>query len=470
MTDFLDHRFLLSTPIAETLFESVRSLPIVDAHSHLDARELADNRRFDTITELWLGDDHYKWRAMRAVGVDERLVTGPEAEADPFERFEAWALTLEQLALNPLQVWSHLELRRCFGIDLVLTRSTAREIYDEANRQLAGRPVRDLLAPFGVAVLSTTDDPADPLTAHSELRKDPDPDLPLVVPTWRPDAAHRLLHTPAAWRQWTERLGDIEGVAVDSLESLLAALRSSWHRFAAMGARSSDHGLSALPASPRDQFAAAEAVRTVLGGVAPEPAGQDALVIEVITLAAELALEDDAVVQLHLGARRDTSPRLAAPLGSDVGADTVGGDPQGPGLFARLAALEHDQSLPRVVIYNANPADNALFATVAGAFARDDGRPAVRWGPAWWFNDNEQGMRNQLELLGAMGVLGTFVGMHTDSRSWLSMTRHELYRRVLCDVLGRGVADGTVPDDEALRALVVALCGQNARDLYGFGR
>jgi glucuronate isomerase len=469
VADFLDDRFLLSTTIAESLFDAVRSLPIVDAHSHLSARELAEDRRFDTITELWLDNDHYKWRAMRAVGVDERLITGP---SDPFDRFEAWATTLEHLALSPLQVWSHLELRRCFGIDLVLTRSTAREIFDEAHGQLAGRTVRDLLAPFGVAVLSTTDDPADQLAAHAHLRKDPDldPRLPLVVPTWRPDPAHRLLGEPAEWRRWTERLGDSEGVQVDSLDSLLAALRSSWRRFAGLGARSSDHGLSVLPAAPRDPAAAAEAVRRALRGVAPDPAGHDAVVVEVITLAAELALEDDAVVQLHLGAHRDASPRLAARLGSDAGADAIGGDRQAPGLFARLSALERAGSLPSTVIYNMDPADNALFATAAGAFARDDGRPAVRWGPAWWFNDHERGLRDQLELLGAMGVLGTFVGMHTDSRSWLSMTRHELYRRVLCDVLGGGVSRGTVPLDDALGALAVALCGQNALDLYGFGR
>jgi glucuronate isomerase len=291
-----------------------------------------------------------------------------------------------------------------------------------------------------------------------------------VVPTWRPDPAHRLLGEPAQWRLWTERLGDSEGVEVDSLDALLGALRSSWQRFVSLGARSSDHGLSALPATPRDPDTAAEAVRLALQGVAPDPAGHDAVLVEVITLAAELALEDDAVVQLHLGAHRDASPRLAARLGSDAGADAIGADPQGPGLFARLSALERSGSIPSTVLYNVDPADNALFATVGGVFARDDGRPAVRWGPAWWFNDHERGLRDQLELLGAMGVLGTFVGMHTDSRSWLSMTRHELYRRVLCDVLGQGVARGTVPQDDALGALAVALCGQNALDLYGFGR
>jgi glucuronate isomerase len=204
--------------------------------------------------------------------------------------------------------------------------------------------------------------------------------------------------------------------------------------------------------------------------VAPDQAGHDAVLVEVITLAAELALEDEAVVQLHLGAHRDASPRLATRLGSDAGADAVGGVPQGPGLFARLSALERAGSLPSTVLYNIDPADNALFASVAGAFARDDGRPAARWGPAWWFNDHERGMRDQLELLGAMGVLGSFVGMHTDSRSWLSMTRHELYRRVLCDVLGQGVSRGTVPPGEALSELALALCGDNALDLYGFDR
>jgi len=467
MADFLDDRFMLSTLTAESLFSSVGSLPVVDAHSHLDARELVDDRRFDTITELWLDHDHYKWRAMRAVGVDEELVTG---SSEPFARFEAWAGALEQLALSPLQVWSHLELRRCFGIDLVLTRSTAREVFDEANRQLAGRPVRALLAPFGVAVLATTDDPADPLASHAALRGDPDPHLPVVVPTWRPDPAHRLLGQPDAWRRWTERLGESEGVVVDSLDSLLAALRSSWQRFVALGARSSDHALPALPTPPRDRAAAAEAVRAALSGVAPGPAGHDAVVVEVLSLAAELALEDDAVLQLHLGTRRDVSPRLASLAGSDAGADAVGGDPQGPGLLARLAELERAGTLPSTVLYNADAADNQLFSTVAGAFGRDGGHPALRWGPAWWFNDHERGLRDQLELLAAQGVLGTFVGMHTDSRSWLSMTRHELFRRVLCDVLGQGVERGVVPDDDALRRLAVALCGQNALDLYRFGR
>jgi glucuronate isomerase len=465
VSGFLDDRFLLSTPTAEELFSLVGSLPIVDAHSHLEASELSEDRRFATITELWLDGDHYKWRAMRAVGFDERLISGP---ADPFDRFEAWATTLEQLALSPLQVWCHLELRRCFGIDLVLTHSTAREVFDEANRQLQSKTVRDLVARFGVAVLATTDDPGDDLAAHAALRADPDPRLPLVVPTWRPDAAHRLLGDAAAWKAWAERLGKREGCAVDSLDSLLDALRRSWRRFVALGARSSDHALAALPTGPRDRAGATRAVDEVLRGNAPDAAGRDAVVIEVLRLAAEMAVENDAVVQLHLGARRDASPRLAALLGSDAGADAVGDDPQGPGLFARLAELEQDGILSKTVLYNVSAADDALFSTVSGAFARDKGQPAVRWGPAWWFNDHEREIRDQLELLAAHGVLGTFVGMHTDSRSWLSFTRHELYRRVLCDVLGQGVARGVVPDDDALRRLAGALCGQNALDFYGF--
>ncbi|HEY6471490.1 MAG TPA: glucuronate isomerase [Acidimicrobiales bacterium] len=465
MAAFLDDGFLLSTPTADSLFSLVESLPIVDAHSHLDARELLEDRRFGTITELWLDGDHYKWRAMRAVGIDERLISGP---ADAFDRFEAWAGTLEQLALSPLQVWSHLELRRCFGIDVVLTRATAREVFDEANVQLKSRTVRELVAPFHVKVLATTDDPGDDLAAHAALREDADPRLPAVVPTWRPDPAHRLLGEPAAWKAWAERLGKSEAGSIDSLEALLDALRSSWRRFVALGARSSDHALAALPARPRDRATAARVIGDVLRGVAPDGAGQDAVAVEVLTLAAELAVEDGAVVQLHLGARRDASPRLAALLGSDAGADAVGGDPQGPGLFTRLAELEAAGHLPTTVLYNVNAADDALFSTVTGVFARDGGRPAVRWGPVWWFNDHERGIRDQLELLAAQGVLGTFVGMHTDSRSWLSFTRHELYRRVLCDVLGQGVARGVVPDDDALRRLAVALCGQNALDLYGF--
>lgn len=465
MLPFLDDGFLLSTPTAEALFARVQSLPIIDAHTHLDARELLEDRRFGTITELWLDGDHYKWRAMRAVGIDEQLISGP---SDPFDRFEAWAGTLEQLALSPLQVWSYLELRRSFGIDAVLTRATAREVFDAANDQLNRRTLREFLAPFDVQVLATTDDPGDDLAAHVTLRGDADARLPAVVPTWRPDPAHRLLCEPPAWNAWAERLAKTEASSIDSLDALLDTLRSSWRRFVGLGARSSDHALTALPAEPRDPVAAARAVSDVLSGTAPGQAAQDAVAAEVLTLAAELAVEDDAVVQLHLGARRDASPRLAARLGSDAGADAVGDFPQGPGLFTRLAEWEEAGQLPKTVLYNANDADNALFSTVTGVFARDAGQPAVRWGPAWWFNDHEQGIRDQLELLAAQGVLGTFVGMHTDSRSWLSFTRHELYRRVLCDVLGRGVGRGVVSDDEALRRLAVALCGQNAHDLYGF--
>lgn len=465
MSPFLDDHYLLSSPASEALFSLVESLPIIDAHSHLDAGELLEDRRFETLTELWLDGDHYKWRAMRAVGIEEQLVSGP---ADPFDRFEAWAKTLEHLALSPLQVWSHLELRRCFGIDTVLTRATASQIFEDVNVQLKSHSVRDLVAPFDVRVLATTDDPGDDLAAHTALREDSDPRLPAVVPTWRPDPARRLLPEPAAWNAWAERLGRSEVIKIDSLDALLEALRSSWRRFVALGARSSDHAFSALPAGPRDRDAAGRAVGDVLRGLAPETAGRDAVAIEVLTLAAELALEDDAVVQLHLGARRDASPRLANLLGSDAGADVVNGELQGPGLFGRLAELEEAGLLAKTVLYNVNAADDALFSTAAGAFAREGGQPAVRWGPAWWFNDHEGGIRDQLELLSAQGVLGTFVGMHTDSRSWLSFTRHELYRRVLSDVLGQGVTRGVVPDDDALHRLLTALCGQNALDLYGF--
>jgi len=466
-----DDDFLLSGETARALFHGVAEpAPVVDFHTHLSAADIAGDRRYETLTDLWLADDHYKWRAMRLAGVDEHLVTG---DADPWERFRAWAATVARLVGNPLQVWTHLELRRVFGIDLALTSDTAAEVWEEANRQLPRWSARKLLAHFRVTIVATTDDPGDDLVPHGRLREETGPTSLRMVPTWRPDSAHRLLGDPPAWNAWVDRLEASTGVTVKDLASLLDALGRSHARFASAGSRASDHGLECLPDQPPDTALADSTVRRLRWrGRQGEPASAGecrALEVEVVSLAARLAHAGDAVQQLHLGARRDISPRLLGAVGADAGADAVGDERQGPGLARFLATNEARGQLPRTVLYNLNPADNAVFASMAGSFSRAGVPSLVQWGPPWWFNDHEQGMRRHLRDLAQIGQLAGFVGMVADSRSFLSMSRHELFRRVLCDVIGRDVEGGRVPADlQGLSAIVRGICVDNAISYFGF--
>ena len=466
-TDFLHDDVLLTTHYARALYHDIAEhAPIVDVHNHLSPTDIADDRRWSTITDLWLGDDHYKWKAMRLAGYAEDVVSG---DADPWDRFSAWAATIPRTIRNPLYLWTHLELRRAFGIDLTLSPATAREIWQECNHQLEHRwSAQSLLRHFRVVAVATTDDPADTLKHHLDHRgamADP-----VMVPTFRPDAAFRLLDDPAAWCAWAARLSEVSGgIGVTDLDSLLGALRAAYVRFAAAGARASDHGLTSIPDRPRDPVAADAVIRSVVTGRSATEDERDTVALEVLTLSARLAHGDDAVLQLHLGPLRDVSPRVLAAAGRDAGADVMDDHRQARGLARLLGTLEAEDALPRTVIFNLNPADNLVFATMAGAFARPGVRSLVQWGPPWWFNDTEQGMRRGLDDLSQVGLLAHSIGMLTDSRSILSMTRHELFRRLLCDTLGRDIADGRIPDDRLwLNEVVAGLCVGNAVDHFGF--
>ena len=454
---FLNDDYLLSGETARVLFHEVAEhAPIVDLHNHLSPADIAGDRVYETLTDLWLGDDHYKWRAMRLAGFDEELITGG---ADPWEKFSAWAATLPRLIRNPLYVWSHLELRRVFGIDLLLGPETAGEIWEEANRQLPRWSAQALLAHFDVRAVATTDGPGDDLAAHRRAAGS----RMAMIPTFRPDGAHRLLDDPSAWNAWVDRLETATETTVDDLASLLDALTRSYRRFAAMGGRASDHGLEVLPDLPRDPSLADAVIRRVRAGGAATTAERDAVMLEVLALAARLAFADDSVLQLHLGPIRDVSPRLLTQVGQNAGGDAMGDERQAPGLARFLGGLERDGALPRTILYNANPADNALFATMAGAFSRPGVVSLVQWGPPWWFNDHEYGMRRQLDDLSQIGRLADFVGMVTDSRSILSMTRHELFRRILCDAIGGDVDEGRIPADIDWCSTVVRdICVDNA--------
>ena len=468
MPGFLHDDFLLTTETGRALFHgTAESAPIVDVHNHLSAADIATDRTWETLTDLWLADDHYKWRAMRLAGVGEQLITG---DADPWDRFTAWAETVPRTIRNPLYTWTHLELRRVFGIDVPLSPDTAREIWDETNRQLPHWTARTLLRRFNVRVVATTDDPADALAHHVSMRAEPKAsEQATMIPTFRPDAAHRLLDDPEAWQRWTERLAGTTGFAVTDLASLLEALRISYARMSLLGGRASDHGLARLPDVERDALAADRVVRRAVAGFAATAPERELVVLEVVALAARLAFTDDSVLQLHLGPLRNVSPRLLGEVGPDAGADVMGDERQANGLARFLGGLEHDGSLPRTVLYNLNPSDNALFAAMAGAFGRAGVSALVQWGPPWWFNDHEDGMRRQIDDLSQIHQLGGFIGMLTDSRSILSMTRHELFRRVLCDAIGADVDAGRIPADlDWLGSVVRDICVENAVRFFGF--
>ena len=470
LNTFLNNDFLLNSDVARQLFHEVAAdAPIVDVHNHLPSADIANDRVWTSLTELWLDDDHYKWRAMRLAGFDEQLITG---DADPWDKFVAWATTVQRSIGNPLYVWTHLELRRVFGIDVPLSPSSASEIYTEANRQLPAWSAQRLLARFRVRSVATTDDPSDDLCWHRRYVRDAPTSASAqtaMIPTFRPDSAHRLLDSPSPWNAWADDLASTTATNVDDLGSLLSALTSSYARFALLGGRASDHGLACLPDRPRDPALADAAIRAARARRAATTAEREVVLLEVVALAARLACADDSVLQLHLGPLRDVSPRLSRLVGRDAGADVMGDERQAPGLARFLGDLERDATLPRTILYNLNPADNALFAAMAGAFTKPGVASLVQWGPPWWFNDHETGMRRQLEQLGQIGQLAGFVGMLTDSRSILSMTRHELFRRVLCDVIGAEVEACRFPDHrEYLQVLVRDLCVDNAVRFFGF--
>ncbi len=466
---FLHDDVLLDTPTARALFHDVAEhLPIVDVHNHLAPGDIAADRRWSTITELWLGDDHYKWKAMRLAGFAEELVSG---DADPWDRFAAWAQTVPRTLRNPLYLWTHLELQRVFGIDIALSPATAKEIWQECNHQLATRwSARSMLRHFRVNAVATTDDPTSLLTEHREhLKHREQGNNVALLPTFRPDAAHRLLDDPARWNAWVALLEAATNEKVTGLDSLLSALSNSYAHMTSLGGRASDHGLASLPDCNRDPVAADTVIRAALNGRAASDGERALVLLEVVALSARLARLDDSVLQLHLGPLRDVSPRVLASAGRDAGSDVMGDDGQAPGLARFLGALEAEDMLPRTVIYNLNPADNLVFATMAGAYARPGVRSLVQWGPPWWFNDTEQGMRKGLDDLSQVGQLANFIGMLTDSRSILSMTRHELFRRLLCDVLGRDVESGRIPNDRVwLDGVVRDLCVGNAVEFFGF--
>ncbi len=465
-----DDTFLLSNDTARTLYhEHAAKMPIYDYHCHLPPKDLADNRKFANLFEIWLEGDHYKWRAMRTNGVDERYCTG---DADPYEKFLAFAKTVPHTIRNPLYHWTHLELKRYFGIDTLLNEGTAREVWDEANRQLASLDVKTILARFNVALIGTTDDPADDLALHQKLRAD-NPYDTAIYPAFRPDKAHALGDV-TAWNRYVDRLQAAAtapgagGPDCSTFEGFVDALRRRHAFFHAAGSRVSDHGLTHLPDATCSDAEARAIFDRARKGDQPSPADQDRFTAWLMLLFGRL--DDDAgwVKQLHLGAMRNNNGWALQHLGPDTGFDSIGDYPQGPGLSRYLGTLAAREQLPKTILYNLNPADNYLFATMAGNF-QDARHPGwLQFGSGWWFLDQKEGMTWQMNALSNLGLLTRFVGMLTDSRSFMSYPRHEYFRRLLCDLIGRDVEAGELPRDMDLLGRVVEdISFNNAKNYFG---
>jgi len=468
MKPFLDENFLLDSPTAVRLFyDYAAAQPIIDYHCHLPPDQLANNHRFATLTQIWLNGDHYKWRAMRSNGVPERFCTG---DASDWEKFEMWAKTVPHTLRNPLYHWTHLELRKPFGVkDTLLNPATARSIYEHCNAKLAQDDftTQGLLKQFRVVVVCTTDDPVDTLEAHQRHAKKAGATTKLL-PTWRPDKAMAVSDV-LEWNLWVDQLQVVADVVVDSFETLLAALRRRHDFFHQVGCRISDHGIEKVWAEPYTAgdidviFAKARARRAL--STAEQDQFRSAMLYE-------LALMDHAsgwTQQLHLGAMRNNSTRMMRNLGPDTGFDSIGDYPQALALGRFLDRLDASDQLCKTILYNLNPADNEVMATMLGNFQDGSCPGKIQLGSAWWFLDQKDGMERQLGALSALGLLSRFVGMLTDSRSFLSYSRHEYFRRLLCNLLGNDVEQGLVPNDlDLLGNMVRDICFRNAQTYFGF--
>lgn len=468
MKRFLDEDFLLDSPTAVRLFEEhARDLPIIDYHNHLPPDEIAADRRFENLTQAWLQGDHYKWRAMRANGVSEHFITGGASDR---EKFRKWAETVPYTVRNPLYQWTHLELKRYFGIDELLGPESADRIYDRASEMLCtpDYSVRRLLEKMRVEVLCTTDDPADDLRHHRSIREE-GWRIP-VLPAFRADKVLQVDDT-VSFNAYLERLAASAGTGISSYNDLLEVLRKRHGFFMANGCGVSDHGLERVWADDFTESQVATVFARLRAGEEVTEEHKRKFRSALLHTLAEWDWEHGFVQQFHLGAMRNNNSRMMASLGPDTGWDSIGDFPQGVSLSRFLDRLDAKDRLAKTVLYNLNPADNALMATMIGNF--NDGSVAgkIQWGSGWWFLDQKRGMEDQLNTLSEMGLLSRFIGMLTDSRSFLSFTRHEYFRRLLCNLFGRDIENGELPNDVPwMGRIIEGICHRNAADYFGWSR
>lgn len=466
MKKFMDQDFLLTTDTAKELYHHVASkLPVLDYHCHINPREIAQNRRFENITQVWLGGDHYKWRLMRSNGIEEDYITGA---APDWEKFLKWAQTLEKAIGNPVFHWSHLELQRYFGYYGVLNEKTAREVWELCNAKLKEEAMcaRNLITQSGVTLLCTTDDPADNLEWHRQIREDETFSVQ-VLPTWRPDRAMNL--EKPDYLEYLGRLEAVSGVKIRDFADLKKALRKRMDDFEQRGCCISDHGLSYVMYS----LAAEEEIEKIfarrLEGNRISATEEEKFKTAFLLFSAQSDRQRNWVMQLHYGCKRDNNQLMYEKTGSDTGFDCISNFTPGAQTADFLNALNTAGNLPKTILYSLNPADNELLGTILGCFQNSDAVGKIQQGSAWWFNDNKTGMRKQMISLANLGLLGNFIGMLTDSRSFLSYPRHEYFRRILCGLVGEWVENGEYPSDRAeLEKLIRGICYQNAVRYFGF--
>ncbi len=464
---FIHDDFLFSNPTARRLYhEFAAGEPILDYHNHLPPKDIAQDRQFKNLHEIWLEGDHYKWRAMRCNGVEENLITGA---ADPRDKFIAWARTVPHTLRNPLYHWTHLELKRYFGIDELLNESTAPAIWDKTCEMLAQPDfsVRGLLKKFQVRALCTTDDPTDDLAWHKKCQAD---GFGVgVFPTFRPDKA-LAVNQPQAWNAWCHKLGEASNIAVTSYAKLLEALAVRHDHFHDHGCRLSDHGLNHAHSKFIPDVRAENIFAKARRGKQPTEQEHDEFASNVMLHIGKLNASKGWTMQLHLGPVRNNNSRLARQIGADVGCDSIGDWPQAAALSCFLDALDSDNALPRTILYNVNPADNYVFGTMAGNFADGSLPGKVQFGSGWWFVDQKEGMEWQINALSNLGLLSRFIGMLTDSRSFMSFPRHEYFRRTLCNLIGKDIEAGELPADyDLVGGMVRNICFANARDFLRLG-
>jgi len=465
---FITDDFMLETAFARDLYHQfAEQMPIIDYHCHLPPSEIAKDKRWENITQVWLHGDHYKWRAMRSNGVDERFCTG---DAPDREKFQKFAETMPYLLRNPLYHWSHLELARYFGIgDILLSPETAGEIWDRTSERLAhpDMSARELMKRSNVRLVCTTDDPIDSLEYHNAILKDENFSIK-VLPTWRPDKA-MAVDDPPLFGAWVARLAEVADMEIGSWSSLMAALRLRHDLFHTAGCRLSDHGVTTVYADTCTNAEAEAILRKAFKGVVPSDGEIRRFKSTMMYEFGLMDAEKNWTQQIHYAALRNSNTRMFEQIGPDTGFDSIGDWPIAQGLSSLLDRLASSGSLPRTILYTLNPRDNELLASMLGCFQDGKTPGKIQLGSGWWFNDQKDGMERQMEVLSQMGLLSRFVGMLTDSRSFLSYTRHEYFRRILCNILGNDIKKGLIPRDMALVGRMVKdICYNNAAAYFGF--
>ncbi len=463
MKKFMADDFLLSTATAAKLFEYVRKVPVIDYHCHISPMEIAQDKKFKNITQAWLYGDHYKWRLMRARGVDEKYITG---NAGDREKFQKWAETLETAIGNPLYHWSHLELSRYFGINFCLNSDTADQVWEITSKRLAesDMSVRGIIRQSNVKLICSTDDPADSLEYHKLIAEDPAFETQ-VIPAMRPDKAMNIEKTD--FTEYLKKLSAAAEIKIDSFRSLKEALSKRMDFFSSMGCLLSDHALPFVMYAPASDDRIEEIFSKKLSGGCVTPEEVLKYKTAFMIFAAGEYSKRDWTMQLHFGCRRDNNTLMYEKIGADTGYDCIDNYAPASQLSDFLNALEKEKKLGRVILYSLNPSDNAMIASVIGCFNDSSAVGKIQQGSAWWFNDNIKGMKEQMTMLASIGNLSTFVGMLTDSRSFLSYTRHEYFRRILCDVLGNWVENGEFPEDlKNLEKITKGISYNNAVDYF----